>query len=226
MLKITWKTVESTNIVLKVKSKGNYDAVASFYDRLAHVVFNGAIKRSQVDLLATIAAGASILIVGGGTGWILEDIAKLYNSGLSITYIELSAKMLARARKRDAGENKVLFVQMPVQEFCPTHKYDVVITAFLFDNFSANSQQIAFKKLHAALKPGGVWLYTDFTLSTYSPWHALLLKGMYAFFNLFCSLETNHLPGTEVLFNRFGYVKRREHRYYSNFIESVEYCKA
>ena len=69
----------------------NYDNSAWFYDRLSRLIYGKALVRSQVYLLRYIPAGSIILIAGGGTGWILEEISKLHPSGLKITYVEISS---------------------------------------------------------------------------------------------------------------------------------------
>ena len=58
-----------------------------------------------------------MLIVGGGTGWILEEIADRYPAGLRITYVELSREMMRLARRRRVGASVVSFVELPVEEF-------------------------------------------------------------------------------------------------------------
>ena len=93
----------------------NYNNSAWFYDRLSRVIYGRAIIRSQVYLLGHIPAGSRVLIAGGGTGWILEELARLQPSGLKITYVEISAKMMALSRKRNAGNNEVIFINEAVE---------------------------------------------------------------------------------------------------------------
>ena len=133
----------------------NYDNSAWFYDRLSRVIYGRALIRSQVYLLQHIPAGATILIAGGGTGWILEEITKIHPSGLKITYAEISAKMMALSQKRNAGNNEVTFVNLPVENVQMPDQFDVVITPFLFDNFTEQTLQQVFGHIHQSLKPGG-----------------------------------------------------------------------
>jgi hypothetical protein len=49
----------------------NYNNSAWFYDRLSRMVYGRALINAQVYLLQYVPAGASVLIAGGGTGWIL-----------------------------------------------------------------------------------------------------------------------------------------------------------
>jgi spermidine synthase len=82
---------------------GNYDNSASFYDGLSRLVFGRTLIAAQVAFLSSIPKNAKVLIIGGGTGWILEEITRLYPSGLTITYVEISANMMALSQKRNTG---------------------------------------------------------------------------------------------------------------------------
>ncbi len=114
----------------------NYDNIASWYDRLSKLVFLKSQVNAQVDQLFYVPEKSKVLIVGGGTGWILEELSKIHSDGLDVTFVEISFNMLELARKRKYGTNKVEFIHLPVEEFVSQAHYDVVHTAFLFDNFS------------------------------------------------------------------------------------------
>jgi ubiquinone/menaquinone biosynthesis C-methylase UbiE len=194
----------------------NYDNSAVFYDRLSRVVFGQALISSQVYLLPFIPPNASVLIVGGGTGWILEEIAKTYPSGLSITYVEISAKMNALAQKRNTANNQVIFVNKPIEAVADSDSYDVIITSFLFDNFSETTLATVFAHLHKMLKPNGVWLCTDFQF-TGKLWQQILLKSMYFFFGMLCRIETNKMPDIENHFIKLRYKKIVAKTFFGDF---------
>ena len=122
----------------------NYDNSAWFYDRLSGLIYGKAIIRSQVYLLKYIPAGANILIVGGGTGWILEEITKIHPSGLKIIYVEISAKMMALSRKRNIGNNEVSYINESIENVPGPVNYNVVVTPFLFDNFTEQTLDKVF----------------------------------------------------------------------------------
>lgn len=204
--------------------KNNYDNAAEFYDVLSKAVFRRSIIEAQVGLLTYIPAGSTILIVGGGTGWILEEIGKVHATGLDITYVEISEKMLKLSRKRDVQQNKVQFVHAAIEVFVPDHLYDIVITAFLFDNFSSDTAKKVFNVLHPLLKQDGHWLFADFT-NTPGLWQRLLLKSMYTFFRLLCKVEATQLHDMQPLFDQHHYQQLADKRYYGRFIRSAVYRK-
>ncbi|HEY2583916.1 MAG TPA: methyltransferase domain-containing protein, partial [Mucilaginibacter sp.] len=93
----------------------NYNNSAWFYDKLSGMVYGRALINAQVYLLQYIPEGAHVLIVGGGTGWILEEITKIHPSGLQITYVEIAADMIALSKKRNTGNNKVVFINEAIE---------------------------------------------------------------------------------------------------------------
>ncbi|SFD76471.1 Ubiquinone/menaquinone biosynthesis C-methylase UbiE [Chitinophaga sp. CF118] len=207
--------------------KNNYDKIARYYDLLSRTVFQRSLINAQTCLLPYIKENSVILIVGGGTGWILEEIAKIRPGGLQITYVEISEGMIKLSQKRDYKQNNVQFVHQSIETFTPTFSYDVILTPFLFDNFPAVKATVIFTKLHTTLKSGGNWLFVDFV---YDPrhgklWQKLLLKTMYTFFRVFSKIEASELNDMEGLFNRHQYLKIYEQFHYGRFIWSVAYRK-
>ena len=97
--------------------KNNYDRIARYYDTLSRLVFFRSQIKAQTDQLQVIPPGSRILIVGGGTGWILEEIAKVQASGLSITYVEISEEMLRLSKERGVKDIEVIFIHASAEGF-------------------------------------------------------------------------------------------------------------
>lgn len=215
----------------------NYDIIARRYDFLSRLVFGRAQVHAQTDLLSLLKPGSRLLIVGGGTGWILDELA-----GFHITYVELSEQMLALARKRGSDTNHITFVQAPIEAFAtgapqppaaqadpqrpPSPCYDAILTGFLFDNFSPTRAASVFHLLDGLLEPGGAWLFTDFYYRKGSGvWQGLLMKTMYTFFRVLCHVEARRMPDMGPFFKDSGYAVDREGFYYGGLIQSVGYRK-
>jgi ubiquinone/menaquinone biosynthesis C-methylase UbiE len=202
----------------------NYDNSAFFYDRLSRLVFGKALVNAQVYLLRFVPPNSSVLIVGGGTGWILDELATIHYSGLAITYVEISSKMTELAKKRHTGINKVVFINDAIENTKPQSTFDVVITPFLFDNFNQDTLGKVFSHIHQQLKPGGMWLCADFQL-TGKLWQKLLLQTMYLFFKLLCRIETMRMPDIKRVFMAHCYKPISSMCFYGDFIFSVRYKK-
>ncbi|WP_171037821.1 class I SAM-dependent methyltransferase [Dyadobacter luticola] len=200
--------------------KNNYDSIAGSYDLISRLVFQKAIVRSQQSLLPYITTPANVLIVGGGTGWILEEIVKIHPAGLVITYLDNSTKMIALARQRNWKQNEVTFLEIPVEDFRTIHQFDIIFTPFLFDNFSPDNAALSFNLLKKLLKPGGKWLFVDFNIQTNLNriWQKPLLQLMYRFFRIIGNVEAKQLPDMEGLFMAASFKIAFESRHYGGFI--------
>ncbi|MGN7989254.1 class I SAM-dependent methyltransferase [Pedobacter sp. 22226] len=205
----------------------NYDKIANHYDTLSRLVFFKSQVNAQVSQLKYIPKNSSVLIVGGGTGWILEEIAKIYSGGLKIVYVEISAKMIALSQKRNCKNNQVEFVNLGIESFETDIVFDVILTPFLFDNFAEQRAAKVFNQLNACLKKDGLWFLVDFSLNQTngSWWKWLLLKSMYSFFKLLGIVEATRLIDMNPYFLNADYQILELQSYYRSFIRAVIYKK-
>jgi len=205
----------------------NYDLIAKIYDPLSRLVFRKSQLKAQTDQLKYISSGNNLLIAGGGTGWILEEISKIYPSGLQITYLEISAEMIRMARERDTGENQVTYIHAGAADFQAGRKYDVILTGFLFDNFQSAEAMQVFTQFDKMIAPEGYWLYTDFQsdISKQTWWQKILLKTMYVFFNLVSGVKAKKVPDLSSDFQCAGYQIVNSKVYYNGFIQAVSFRK-
>ena len=205
----------------------NYDTIAPVYDFISRMVFGKAIVNAQVSLLKCLPVGDyRLLVVGGGTGWILEELAKQRPSGLTVDFVEASGEMINLARKRNCGGNSVNFIHCPIEDFEAPFLYQAILTPFVLDNFEEQKAKQVFTQLDKLLAKEGVWLYADFVYDkSNSPvWQKGLLKLMYFFFRVTAKIEVNRLVNIDTYFEK-GYSKKMEARFYSDFIKAIAYTK-
>jgi len=205
--------------------KGNYDTVAPFYDWLSRLIFGEAILQAHTFLVNAIPAGSSVLIIGGGTGYILEEMSKKHASGLQITYVDISEKMIAFSKQRNVGGNDVLFINKSISDVAFYRKFDVVITPFFIDNFSNSTAKIIFDKMDFILAADGLWLFADFQSKKNKLWQKWLLKLMYLFFRIVCNIEASHLPDSPLFFKEYNYKSMDARTFYKDFIYAAIYKK-
>jgi tRNA (cmo5U34)-methyltransferase len=90
----------------------SFNTIAPFYDFLVRLVFQQRLQEAQESLLVQIPEKGRVLILGGGTGWVLTRLLEL-KPEVSIVYVEVSEKMLALSQQRwqrQEGRERFLFV--------------------------------------------------------------------------------------------------------------------
>ncbi|HEY2725651.1 MAG TPA: class I SAM-dependent methyltransferase [Parafilimonas sp.] len=204
----------------------NYNGIARFYDVISRFVYQNSIVKAQVFLIQFIAENNKVLIVGGGTGWILEEISKLNKPNISIMYVEKSSAMIALAKKRNYKNIEVNFIEKGIEDYISAEQFDVIITPFLFDNFLKDKIDVVFKQLNTLLKQNGIWLYADFVNDKTNKklWQQFLLKTMYLFFRLTANIETQKLIDMRPYFAN-NYTLISQLFFYRNFIQAIAFKK-
>ncbi|GAB3546171.1 class I SAM-dependent methyltransferase [Spirosoma fluminis] len=174
---------------------GNFDWVAPVYDALAFTVFGRRLQRAQTVYLNDIPPGLSVLIVGGGTGWLLEQLLVRCKPD-RVVYLELSGPMVARASRRmlrKALPGTVDFRVGDETALRPDERFDLILTPFLLDLFEESTLRMQLiPRLQKSLASAGCWLVTDFVRPS-AWWQKVLLWSMIRFFRLTAGIETRQL---------------------------------
>lgn len=204
----------------------NYNGIAKYYDRLSRVIYGKSIVKAQKYLIKSVSGNDSILLAGGGTGWILEEIAALQKQNISVVYVEKSSAMIRMAQKRRYENIKVTFIHEAIEDYHPAKNFDIIFTPFLFDNFLAEKINTVFSKLDSSLRQGGLWLYADFINDKAGKkyWQQFLLKTMYVFFKITTRIEAGELINMQPLFST-GYEMVEQNFFYNHFIQATVYRK-
>ena len=197
-----------------------FDSVAKIYDRLSRLVFGDAMKLAQTHFLRQLPDSGRVLIIGGGTGWILEEVLAL-RTNLSVDYIDASSDMISLTRRRLNNENNVRLI-VGTESSIPYSNYDVIITNFFLDVFQPERLSMVMEKLSVCLNPNGIWICTEFQ-NTDKRYHSFLLKLMHWFFRAFTGLEARKLQDFSAEFNRLEYKEISKEEFYNGFIFSAIY---
>jgi len=190
---------------------------------LARLVFGATIRDAQLYFLSDIPKGANVLILGGGTGWLLDALLKL-NPHCHVWYVEASHRMLERTRKKvNIQPTTIVHFIHGTEEMIPSNvRFNAVITNFYFDLFSRASLQFVIRRILGSLMPDGKVLVSDFTKT--NVWkHRLLLTIMYWFFKLVCGIESSHLPDWQAELSNAGLDEFKSKKFYRGFIRSSIY---
>jgi hypothetical protein len=130
--------------------------------------------------------------------------------------------MIALSEKRITGNNQVFFINNAIENVVLGADYNVIITPFLFDNFTEETLRRVFCHIHKLLTPSGLWLNCDFQL-TGKWWQNVLLKTMFSFFKVICRIEASRLPAIEQRFEEKGYKAIDQKTFFGEFISSKVY---
>jgi len=209
-----------------MKKKTNYDLIAPFYDSISSFVYSNNLRKAQISQLKLVKDNSSILIAGGGTGWILEVISALNLKNIRIMYVEYSAKMIEISKARKFNFSEIQFIQSDIEFYQGELIFDVIITAFLFDNFKETKAISVFTNLDQQLKIGGLWFHTDFTLDHGGGWwKKSMIRLMYLFFKISSALDHSDFIEMTPSFINFKYVLIHKQLYFSKFISGAIFKK-
>lgn len=196
-----------------------FDRIANHYDKLARIVFGKSIEKAQTHFLSSIPDSSNVLILGGGTGWILNEL-RGRTKQCRIWYIDLSERMISLARMNESSPD-VIFIQGDERSIPQEVQFDVVITNFFLDLFPYEKLERIIQTILRSIKKHGAWLVSDFVNKKY--WHRVLLWKMYWFFRIVTDIEASALPPWEFIMQSYGLREVKSHWYYRGFIKSVVY---
>jgi tRNA (cmo5U34)-methyltransferase len=198
-----------------------FDKIANVYDAIARLVFGNAIRDAQVCFLNDVPPQSKVLILGGGTGWLLARLLEL-KPMCEVCYIEASKKMLKLSKKKVKHSDRVHFILGTENSIPNDIQFDIVITNFYFDLFTNESLDSVTIKIQAIAKSNALWLVTDF-IQGKKWWQSALLKMMYWFFRVICNIEAVELPYWHHSLSKRGLFKKKSRFFCNGFIESTVY---
>jgi tRNA (cmo5U34)-methyltransferase len=205
---------------LNKQKLNGFNQIAPFYDALAKIVYGKSVIHAQLHFLNSIEDGSRVLILGGGTGWILKELLSL-RPGCEVYYVEASDKMISLSKAKIQSHHRVHFIH-GTEESIPTPlQVDVVITNFYLDVFSIQQLQVVASKINDSVRARGGWIVTDFASDKW--WHILLLKVMYRFFKTFCKIEASRLPDCAAVIKGLEFAEVDSKEFYNGFIKTTFY---
>ena len=86
-----------------------FDRLAPIYDPLARMIYGKSIVQAQTSFLSIIPPFSKVLILGGGTGWLLTELLRGHPT-CEVWYIESSANMLSMTIKKNGHPGRVHFI--------------------------------------------------------------------------------------------------------------------
>ncbi len=199
----------------------NFNLIAPVYDALAKLVFGKKLRKVQTHFLPVIPENANVLIMGGGTGWIINE---LFNTGFKgrLTYVEASERMISLSKKNCEFSESVDFIHGEESALPADRQYDVIITNFFLDVFSEVRLDEVMVNLSEQLNNDGIWICSDFQ-NTDRFGHQLLLWFMFKFFKITAKLESRSLMNFDHKFKKIGHSRSENFTLMNGLIFSSVY---
>jgi len=201
---------------MKSPQAQGFDKLAPKYDDLAEWMFGGALKSASTKFLGDLPKNSRILLLGGGTGYLLRKLLE-ESEPSEIINIDISAAMqdMSKDAVSDHPAKEIIhFFEGKVFDWTDEAQFDVVITPFVLDCIPDGELQETVKKLFGLLRHEGHWLHVDFRIPENGRNRRRgkrLAKILYFYFNWHCKLGRWNLPSWGVVFGTYPMQRRSKY---------------
>jgi tRNA (cmo5U34)-methyltransferase len=197
-----------------------FNRIAWLYDSLAAIIFFGNIFKSQTHFLPLIPPQSNVLILGGGSGRILQALFRV-NPAVKIWYVEASSSMIRQSIRRVGLNSNIQFIHGTEADVPRDIRFDAVIAPFFFDLFEEPYLSGLVHRLLKVTNINSIWLVTDFV--DHAVWHRPFLNLMYRFFNIMCGVAPRKLPDWDKALEANGLNLQQSKSFYAGFISANVY---
>ncbi|MBK6266759.1 class I SAM-dependent methyltransferase [Marivirga sp. S37H4] len=168
--------------------------------------------------LENIPENSHILIVGGGSGKLLSFLKESH----TVSYVELSEKMMELAKKRDFRAT-VNFIHSDIKYFSCQSSFDVIITPFVLDCFVEEELFHVFEKMNDLLKKNGLWIHADFYPQNFR--QKLFIRLMYWCFKLSTGIKAKKIADLKGIFSSEKFSEEKKALFLNDMVHSYIYRK-
>ena len=102
----------------------------------------------------------TVLDLGAGTGLLTALILNAFPKASSMV-LDISEKMLAKAKERFKGNDQVHFYAMDYARSPLTGEFDLIVSAMSIHHLYDSDKRLLFKKIYNALLPGGMFIHAE-----------------------------------------------------------------
>ena len=117
-----------------------------------------------------------VIDLGCGTGEVAGRIKKIFPHS-QITCVDLAENMLRAARARLGENDRMRYQRSSFEHYSFDSTYDVAVSSLALHHLASDSEKYEFyKKIYAALNPGGIFFTADNILGSNSHLQELYMK--------------------------------------------------
>ena len=195
--------------------------MAPFYDDIAGLVYGQPLFLAQLYSLQHVQNQTKLLIVGGGTGWILPYLFKQAPQ-TEIWFVDISSHMIEIANKKVQPGQMVHLIHGTERDIPKNVLFDTVLLHFYVDGFTQNDLPVRLDSIHTTLKPNANWLIADFADSG-KKHHRFLLWLTHRFFRFTVKHPNTRLQNWQKVLNHEGYEPVEECYFGDGLIKTMVY---
>lgn len=186
----------------------SFDTLAPHYRWMERVLAGEKLQRCRSEFLPIISKPKRALLVGEGAGRFLTALLSRFPQ-TNIVCLDASEKMLSESKRSIASATEVEFIHADIFDWqIPEQKFDLIVTNFFLDCFTADQLQIIVAKLANAATPDATWLLADFCEPPlgWKKWRARwILASMYLFFRFATKLPAATLTPPDPFLSAAGF---------------------
>ncbi len=206
----------------------SFDLLAPHYRWMEALCAGGQLQRCRTALLPVIQPPQRVLIYGEGNGRFLSKLCRRFPAA-EITVVEASSVMisLARTRLQRAGlaDSHVDFIHADALTWQPPAvTYDLVVTCFFLDCFSAAQLRQLVPLIATAATSEAQWLNADFQIAPSGLRRLcsrVIVGFLYAFFRRATQLAADELVDVSPLLAAAGFTRCERH----TFVLRLLFCE-
>jgi len=143
--------------------KQSFDAGADKYDRQRRMIipcFND-FYQTAIDLIPFSSSDSfRLLDLGAGTGLLTALIISVF-SNATATLMDLSEKMLEKARERFSLNNRINFLIWDYSHSTLPEEYNLIVSAMSIHHLSDDEKKSLYQRVFDALKSEGIFINAD-----------------------------------------------------------------
>jgi len=159
--KIALNPINSTNTNMSIKEL--FDAGADQYDQQRRMIipcFND-FYQTAIDLIPFNGSDSfKFLDLGAGTGLLTAFIISVFPNA-TVTLMDLSEKMLEKARERFSSNKRVNFLIWDYSHSTLPEEYDLIVSAMSIHHLTDNEKKLLYQRAFDALKREGAFINAD-----------------------------------------------------------------
>jgi SAM-dependent methyltransferase len=198
----------------------NFDRVARIYRWAEYLSLGPLLVRTRNHFLPQLTHSRRALVLGDGDGRFLARLLA-QNPDLHVLAVDTSATMLHLLRERclRAAPRAAMFrlrtLQASALDITPSRDTDLIVTHFFLDCLSQSDVDALTQRLAAHVRPGALWLLSDFAIPSaplLRALAALYVRSLYLAFRLLTGLRTTWLPDPQAALSAAGFEPLARHQ--------------